>query len=462
MDQSKKNISVSHIVAAVLMCFTLLGLAVYGVYYNIRAEKAERALENQYRRAFTDMTDYVSSAENYLLKALSTSTPGKMSAMLEEASKCSAQAESCLAALPIDQRLMEKVSGYLVQLGDVAKTWSRRAVNGGSLNKEEYQTLTELYGYAQDLSGGLYALSDDLTKQSYTWANISTDSSRILDNGALAEKYSVLNKLSDPFSEYPTLIYDGPFSDHMKSTEAKGLKGDILTKEECGEKAVKLFASICNCPQEEVNLENCGENSNQNIETFCFTLNHDQIGAHVDITKKGGALYSLMISRPSEKANLSAEQGIEAGKSFLQSIGMPSMESSYYTIEENNITVNYCYENNGILFYPDMVKVKISLDNGTPVGFEGHGYLACHTENAGRVKHASISEADAKAVLSKNLSVESLREVVVPNEFGGEYHAYEIKCTTLGHPVLVYIDADTGTESDVLLILESENGILTV
>ena len=112
MEKSNKNISVSHIVAAVLICFTLIGLAVYGVYNNIRAERAERVLENQYHRTFTDLADYVSSAENYLLKALSTSTPGTMSAMLEEASKCSAQAESCLASLPIDQRLVGKISGY--------------------------------------------------------------------------------------------------------------------------------------------------------------------------------------------------------------------------------------------------------------------------------------------------------------------------------------------------------------
>lgn len=109
-----------------------------------------------------------------------------------------------------------------------------------------------------------------------------------------------------------------------------------------------------------------------------------------------------------------------------------------------------------------MVKVKIALDNGSPVGFEGHGYLACHSTEAGRVKPASISAADARAVLSPNLTVESMREVVVPNEYGGEYHAYEFKCTALGRPVLVYIDADTGAERDVLLILESENGILTV
>lgn len=46
MEKQNKNISVSHIVATVLICFTLIGLAVYGVYYNIKAERAERALEN--------------------------------------------------------------------------------------------------------------------------------------------------------------------------------------------------------------------------------------------------------------------------------------------------------------------------------------------------------------------------------------------------------------------------------
>ena len=79
-----------------------------------------------------------------------------------------------------------------------------------------------------------------------------------------------------------------------------------------------------------------------------------------------------------------------------------------------------------------------------------------------KVLNNKASAEDAKAVLSSNLTIESMREVVVPNEFGGEYHAYEFKCTALGHPVLVYIDADTGAESEVLLILESENGILTI
>ena len=174
--------------------------------------------------------------------------------------------------------------------GDVAKTWSRRAVNGGALSADEYQTLTDLYGYAQDLSGGLYTLSNDLTQRSYSWANISNDSGKILDNSSLQSKYATLSKLSDPFSEYPTLIYDGPFSEHMTSAKPKGLTGNILSRAECQEKAVQLFAQICNCPVQEIKVNNCGENSYRNIETFCFTLSRENVSAHLDLTKTGGSL----------------------------------------------------------------------------------------------------------------------------------------------------------------------------
>ena len=130
--------------------------------------------------------------------------------------------------------------------------------------------------------------------------------------------------------------------------------------------------------------------------------------------------------------------------------------------ENGFITVNYSYENDGILYYPDMVKVKIALDNGSPVAFEGHGYIACHDTGSSRISPASISVSDAENVLSPHLTVDTVREVVAPDDHGGEYHAYEFSCTLMGRPVLVYIDAETGIEKDVLIILEGSDGILTV
>lgn len=445
--KSSGQVSVKSIVGSVLTCFVLLGLTAYGVYYNIKAEKAESRLRNQYARTFEDMSDYVGNAEKYLLKALAASTPGTVSRMLEETSKCSAQAESCLASLPIEQHLTEKISGYLVQLGDIADCWNHRAIDGGTLTEEEYKTLSELYGYAQDLSGIMNTLGGELSKNSYEWAKFTP---------------ATLDTLSNPFTNYPELSYDGPFSAHMLKIEPKNLSGYIMTEAECREKAIKYFADICNCSPDEITAKQSHECSQKNIETYCFSLScSEKWDAHLDITKKGGKLYSMMISRPHESGNLTPEQGIESGRSFLKSIGLDNMTATFYSFDENAVTASYSYEKDGVIYYPDTVNVKIALDNGSPIAFESHAYILSHSTDKSRIGKASISEEDAREILSNHLTVQKAKEVVVPDNYGGEYHAYEFSCSTFGHPVLVYVDAETGVERDILLVMENEDGIMT-
>jgi len=43
------------------------------------------------------------------------------------------------------------------------------------------------------------------------------------------------------FQDYPTLIYDGPFSDHMTMTEPKGLTGNEMNPEEAKQRVVDFF-----------------------------------------------------------------------------------------------------------------------------------------------------------------------------------------------------------------------------
>ena len=445
---TKTHINTSKIIGSCLVCFMLLGLAAYGVYFNNKAVKSEQVIQTQYKRTLTDMTDYVAQAENYLLKAMAAGTPGTVSVMLEHAAKCSAQAESCLAALPVDQHVTEKISNYLVQLGDISECWSHRATDGGRLTDDEYETLCALYGYAQDLSGVIYSLGSNLDGNAYAWNKIDKN---------------VLKRVSEPFTDYPKLSYNGKFSSNTVNAAPKGLTGYDLQREACRGKAIRYFSKICSCPAEDVGVEYCGENENAGIETYCFKLSCPEgMTADVDVTKKGGLLYSLMISRKVGSANLSPEQGIEAGKSFLKSIGITNMKENSYSADEDSVTVTYSYEKNNVTYYPDTVKVKIALDNGMPIAYEGHLYLSSHYESKNRISKPSISEKDAREMLSSHLKVDSVREVVVPYNYGGEYHAYEFKGTVSGHPVLVYVDADNGTESDIMLIYEDDSSLMSV
>ena len=136
------------------------------------------------------------------------------------------------------------------------------------------------------------------------------------------------------------------------------------------------------------------------------------------------------------------------------------MKPTYYLNNGGILTVNYAYEQNGITMYPDLVKVKIALDNGEILGLESTGYLNSHQENRNLVE-TKITVEEAKKKVNKNLSVSSSGLAVIPTEWGTEVLCYEFKGNTGENDFLVYINAETGEEEDILLIINTPEGTLT-
>ncbi len=63
------------------------------------------------------------------------------------------------------------------------------------------------------------------------------------------------------------------------------------------------------------------------------------------------------------------------------------MKETYYLKQGGAVTINYAYEQN-VIVYPDLIKLKIALDNGEILGIETTGYLNNHTErNISRSKN---------------------------------------------------------------------------
>ncbi len=448
------NLSRIHkIVAGTATALLIVGLLVYGIFYNNKAAEYKASLDNQYNRAFYDLLDNVNTAETYLLKAVVTGTPEMQTLMLEEAGAAAAQAESCLSLLPIDQNMMSKVSNFLVQLKDISHTWDTVLVGGGKLTDQQYKTLEDLYGYAQDLNGAFQSVWVDMSGSTYDWDEISN----MVNDEGLMEKYASLASLGDPFEDYPELIYDGPFSEHMKTRENPGPEGEEISKEDAQKYVEKLFEYYT------PSVEFVGEGTNNSVKVYNFTATFGENHVHrayVDISVKGGKLCSLIMYRDIGEHTLNAEQAVQAGESYLNALGYTDMKSTYYSVQDGYVTANYSYYNNDIIYYPDMIKVKIAMDNGEVTGFESMSYLLNHKER--NLSDGKISIDEAEQTLSDHITVQSRQEAVIPNNFGGEEHVYEFQCTYNGRKVLVYVDVNTGKEKDVMIVLESENGVLTI
>jgi germination protein YpeB len=136
------------------------------------------------------------------------------------------------------------------------------------------------------------------------------------------------------------------------------------------------------------------------------------------------------------------------------------MEETYYEIENNVMTVNYAYSDLGKRVYPDLVKVSVAMDNGEILGYDAKGFLVNHTER--EYPEKLYSQTSAEKSISPKLTVLSHRLAVIPTDGLNEKLCYEFVCQSeSGRKTLVYINAETGEEEQILLLVESESGVLT-
>ena len=150
------------------------------------------------------------------------------------------------------------------------------------------------------------------------------------------------------------------------------------------------------------------------------------------------------------------------GSQWLQQQGYDSMQESYYEINGNRITINYAYAQNGsILCYPDLIKLTVALDNGEVLEVEASGYLVSHQRRL-ELTPALTAEQAAQS-LSQLLTVENSRLTVIPTSGQNEVFCWEFSCTSpKEEQVLVYVNAQTGAEEQILVVYTDENGTLTM
>ena len=157
---------------------------------------------------------------------------------------------------------------------------------------------------------------------------------------------------------------------------------------------------------------------------------------------------------------ISQEEAANKAKEFLDNKGFPNMQETYYLKQEGIVTINYAYMQDNVIMYPDLIKVKVALDNGEILGIETTGYLNNHTERD--ISNIKITEEQAREDLNSNLEIVSSGLAVIPTEWESEILCYEFKGKVEDKEFLVYINAENGREEDILIITNTLNGTLAM
>ena len=423
MTKNRKVLFLSLALVAVIL--VLGGTTVSGY---MQASKYKMNLNYNYQRAVTDLGDCVENIENTLNKSIYANTPTQQNGLAAKLMRETSMAKAALGILPLESGNLANVNKFISQVGDFSMALSSKISAGGSISEEEYASMENLEQYAKKLKEGLDGIQPDF------------------DAGPVDASFQ---QAADDCPDYPSLIYDGPFSDHIGQQEPKLLAGQSEVPQG---NAQNNAASFLGVTQDKLT-------HTQDSAGGLPTYNFDCGTIRISVTKAGGVVSAMTDGREIGEIRLDADGARTAAQGFLEAKGIQNMKESYYVINDGICTINYAYSQDGVTCYPDLVKVAVALDTGGIVEYNATGYIMNHTDRGELTP--KITQEEAQKSVSPRLKVESGSLALIPTPGLNEVLCYEFQCTGENEDrVLVYINASTGMEEQIFILMQSDSGVL--
>ena len=427
--------------ALVMLSALLIGALGFAAAQTARLKAANARVDAVVQKAFYETCELTEGLSVNFRKLLVASEPGQIQSLLNEAALQTQGAIGNLSLLPLGHETVSATLKFINQAGDYAASLSARLGDGGAVTAGDRETLAQLSETAAAFAVGMGRLLDRYEA-----------GERVFDAGDFEPTgREDLYPLTSPAGDYPVLLYDGPFSDGCSEGVFRRLEGLADVDEGQARRALAAYAGV-----DIGELTSAGE-SDIPVPCYEYRFRRDGVNLSAGVTRAGGEVLYMLCEDDVKEANLTRLEAVDAARAFLLSRDYGEMEMSYASRYEGILTVNFAAVQDGVILYPDLVKVQVSLRDGAIVGVEAAGYLMNHVPRA--LPRPALSEADALERVGEALTPRSTRLCVIPRS-QSEALCYEIRAESGEDTFLVYIDAMTGAERELLQLISDENGSL--
>lgn len=442
MQNEMKRLSERDRTRTLAAAMTVLAVVLLAVSWiqTARLNRAAAAASAVYQKAFYETCELTEAMSVNLHKLLVAGDGGQAQQLLNEITQQAQGSLGNLALLPMGEDMISATIKFINQVGDFSETLSVRLAGGGAISESDYETISTLSENAAAFTVGMGSLL------------ARVESGEVLLDGSRSAGGETLYPLTNPAAEYPTLLYDGPFSDGAAGGDYRYLSGlPVVTAEEAQQSLAAFLGGVT-----EIRLT--GEGSVP-VDCYEFALTANGYPLTAGVTKQGGKVLYVLSDVDVTEVNYTAEQLLGTARAFLIARGFGPMEMSYYSRFDGILTVNYAAVQNDVILYPDLVKVQISMRDGAVIGVETGNYLLNHTERT--LELPRITEEEAAARIGSQLTPQRVRLSVIPVNTS-EVLCYEIRATDGMNTYLVYIDAMTGAERELMQVVSDESGALVM
>jgi len=480
----------------------LLAVTAWGRGQQVERRALENHLLAQYQRSFYDLTTQVENLEVLLGKSLVAN--GEQSvAILSKIMLEADAAQENLTNLPVSEVTVARTAKFLTQVGDYASTLAKQVAGGDKISVQDRETLEKLYHQAINLSRDMHNVEAEVSDGSIHMVEMIKEGRRVLPRESSQTMTESFSTVDQEMQRYPTLVYDGPFSDHLEKRGPASDLGERITPGEAVKKALsfagkspgegytaKVLGSIeANIPSFKVEIRRKTKNGNKpnarNIPVITAAVS--KMGGRVVwmLSPSGGiadtkVVNSSVAAGSSNAGSIACNSDLggtisvagtrldrdvndlaKKAERFLARRGYSSVELTGYRRGEGLVVFNFAPVEKGIILYPDNLKVTTATGDGSITAFDASGYLLSHRDR--EFPTPKLTQAEAKSKICPDLKVKGGRLVVLPLPNGEERFVYEFRGVADDNQTFfVYVNAMDGREENILRIISNQEGVFNM
>ena len=428
------------IAAVVALGVTTLALATTVTVGGIEMMNTRDTLMAVNKGTMYEMNGIIGHMDDDLDRVRISASSAQQSRILTDLLVQARLAEADLEKLPITVEADQNVTVYLNRTAATCERLLSKLRNGGTLSNEDMQTLESLYKTNRSIREQLEEMSSKMTDKdlmSYMkkGEGMIADALQRLEQATLEE-----NRLT---ADHEKEKREGAGMGRNMPVDPSKAEGERIESSRAEELCKTYFSDYA------IEEYQCvGETTTRSLTAY-NVQGYDKNGTMLfaEISQQDGALLRFDYYEECTAENFNIDNAERIAEEFLTHLGYQNMTVARLSGDGSTADFTFAYEEDGVLYYPDEIHVKVCRTRGVVTGFDATKYLKNHR---GRDEvNAKITLETAQGKLSEKLTVETSRLAVV-NTARGERPAYEFLCSYDNARYFVYLDAMTGTEIAII------------
>jgi spore germination protein len=424
------------------LAVALVAVGFWGIKTNRILAQWELQAENQYKNAFQELNIHLNSLEEEMSTALVTKSNERRIVKLNNIWRNAFAAQEDLGELPIAgvslvefKKLLSRLERYTYQLSQDNVT--------NNLSSQDWDNLNKLHNQVKTARVDMEEIHNEMEQKNFKWSkhrNIILEKEDESNNSfsssfATIEKRLKSNKVDLALNE--ELINN--FILQVGKTKEKKIEN---------EEAIDIAKDFLGTRSKEFNFRLANEDEQVNSKNIITVVAEGNNRIVFDVSRSEGDVIWFLETKSLGEAELEREEIKKFARDFVKQIDYSKLSITEVDTARNIGEVNFVSEVEGVLIYPQQLKVKVALDNGDIIGFNARRFLANKDIDIDLEPKLTLEEAKEK--VNKRLDLKGNKLVVIRNDRGEEILSYEFIGQFKKNRYKIYINADNGREEKVV------------